>query len=497
MKARLLPPLTKLPKSDLTVAFALDGEAPDPHESLASAVKAARATGDLAAEFRATSSFYPEAKTGTKRLAFVGLGKRKDLTTERLRQVAAIAQARAEACKARTCTLLVGTHDHANLDPEAAGRAVAEGLVLGAYRFQPPSKHPPKHRFGQDVQVGYTGKHRRAFAAGFAQGLIGAEATCWARDLENMAPNLCTPAWMANAAKKLAGRDVKVRVLERADLERHQMGAVLGVTKGSVLPPKLVLLEHAPKRFKRTVCVVGKGLTFDSGGISIKPSAKMDEMRMDMCGAGAVLGLFHAIRHGALADLGLTTRIVGVAICVENMPDAAAQKPGDVVTAMDGTTIEVLNTDAEGRLVLADALAYAKKHYEPAQMLDLATLTGAVITALGHECAGIMGTDSKLVQAVIEAGKAADEPLWELPLWEPHREQMKSKYADLQNINSPGAGNGTIAGAAFLSYFVEGTAWAHLDIAGTAWDQRTRDYYKGGAAGTAVRTLVQWVRAQP
>jgi leucyl aminopeptidase len=241
------------------------------------------------------------------------------------------------------------------------------------------------------------------------------------------------------------------------------------------------------------VAVVGKGLTFDSGGISIKPAAKMDEMRYDMCGGAAVLGLFHAIRAGALRDA-RRLRVVGVVAAVENMPDADAQRPGDVVRACDGTTIEVLNTDAEGRLVLADALAWCKQQYEPDRIVDLATLTGACVVALGHEASGLFGNDQALIDELIEAGRRADEPLWQLPLWPAHREQMKSRFADLRNINSPNDGGGAIAGAAFLAGFVDGTPWAHLDIAGTAWEGRVRDYWRCGATGVGVRTLLQFLR---
>ena len=495
MKARVLPVPAKLPKCTLVCGFVFDGETPELHADLRIAIARAHATGDLLGEFRSVSLFHQGTRDPVQRLGFVGLGKRKDLTTERLRQVAALAQGRAEAQKIEHFVLLVGADDHGHIEPADAGRAIAEGLILGAYKYQAPSKTKPKSRHAQRCDVIYLGKAARAFEAGFEVGCIGADATVYARDLENLPANLCTPTFLAKEAKKLAGGAIKVRVLEKKDMERLKMGALLGVTKGTEEPPKLVVLEYVPKRYKKTVCIVGKGLTFDSGGISIKPSAKMDEMRMDMCGAGAVLGLFHALGNGGLVGAAQGTRIVGIAVCAENMPDANAQRPGDVVTAIDGHTIEVLNTDAEGRLVLADALTFAKREFEPDQMIDLATLTGAVITALGHECAGIMGTDQKVVKALIAAGKQADEPLWELPLWEPHKEQMRSKFADLQNINGGGHGNGTIAGAAFLAFFVEGTPWAHLDIAGTAWDQRVRDYYKGGAAGTAVRMLLQWVRS--
>jgi leucyl aminopeptidase len=215
-------------------------------------------------------------------------------------------------------------------------------------------------------------------------------------------------------------------------------------------------------------------------------------MRYDMCGAGAVLGLFHALRHGALAGHRSRRNLVGVIAAAENMPSHVAQKPGDVVRAMDGHTIEVLNTDAEGRLVLCDAIAYAKRFHAPEQIVDLATLTGAVVVALGHEAAAVMGNDQRLIDALIAAGRRADEPLWQLPLWDCHKEQMKSKFADLANINGPQHGNGSIAGGAFLSYFAGDTPWAHLDIAGTAYGGIAKDYYKGGAAGTAVRTLLHW-----
>jgi leucyl aminopeptidase len=319
----------------------------------------------------------------------------------------------------------------------------------------------------------------------------------FARDLENRPANLCTPTALAKAAQQLGGRGgrLRVKVLDQRAMQRLGMGALLGVARGSTEPARFIVLEYRVPRSKSTVCVIGKGLTFDTGGISIKPAAKMDEMRYDMCGAGAVLGLFHALQHGGLDGASPRSNIVGLIAATENCIGPDAQKPGDVVTAMDGHTIEVLNTDAEGRLVLADAICYAKRFHRPAQIVDLATLTGAVVTALGHEVAGIMGNDQKLCDALIDAGRAADEPLWQLPLWECHRDQVKSKFADLANINGPQHGNGSIAGGAFLSFFAGDTPWVHLDIAGTAYGGLSKDYQRGGAAGTAVRTLLHWVRS--
>ena len=375
--------------------------------------------------------------------------------------------------------------------------AIGEGLVLGAYRYEPPRKDKPKKRHGQRCAVAPVGLAKRdeaEFARGLKLGTLSAQGTVFARDLENQPANILTPAAMANHAKKLAGGRLSVKVLDEKAMAKLNMNALLGVSRGSKLPAKLIVFEYKTPGAKGNVAVLGKGLTFDSGGISIKPSARMDEMRYDMCGAGAVMGLFHALSNGALGTHKPKKNIIGIIAAAENMPDADAQRPGDVVTAMDGQTIEVLNTDAEGRLVLADAICYAKKFYKPEKMCDLATLTGAVVVALGHEMAGITGTDQKLIDELIDAGEAADEPLWQLPLWQCHKDQMKSKFADLANINSPGHGNGSTAGGAFLSYFAGDTPWAHLDIAGAAYGCLAKDYYKSGASGTAVRTLLHWIR---
>ncbi|MEQ1631595.1 MAG: leucyl aminopeptidase [Planctomycetota bacterium] len=478
------------PKSELTVVFAVDGAAGALPGALKDAFEQAKKTGDLKDEARAQCVFHPSK--GPARLGCISLGKSAEIDTERLRRCAAIAQAMAEDRGVRSFELVLTSASISKVAPEAAGAAIAEGLVLGAYRYQPPKKNPPKPRKGHECTIVFLGAEPKSFASGLARGERAALATNYARDLENMAGNLCTPTVLANAAKKLAGNGVRVKVLGQAAMTRLKMGALLGVAKGSSEPAKFVVLEYGKASTKDVVCVIGKGLTFDSGGISIKPAAKMDEMRYDMCGAGAVLGLFHALKHGAMAGTKSKRRIVGLIAAAENMVGPDAQKPGDIVRAMDGHTIEVLNTDAEGRLVLCDAIAYAKKFHAPKQIVDLATLTGAVVVALGHEVAGVLGNDQKLIDSLLKAGKAADEPLWQLPLWDVHKDQMKSKFADLANING-GQGGGTIAGAAFLSFFAGDTPWAHLDIAGTAWGGISKDYYRSGASGTAVRTLLAFL----
>ncbi|MBK8977346.1 MAG: leucyl aminopeptidase [Planctomycetes bacterium] len=395
MKIRSEPFGSSLSRVELAIAFAPERGSPDLGPALADAVERCKNTGDVTGAPRSFALFHrPDgARSEPKRLGFVGIGKPKEMTSESLRRAAAVAQARAEDAGVASFELLVTEADHGEVGAFDAGLAVAEGIALGAYRYEPPRKEKPKPRKAQAAAVRYAGTRAADFDKGLKLGVLTAAATVFARDIENLPGNIANPARLAQEAKKLGGAKIAVKVLEKRDMERLKMGALLGVARGSAEAPKLILLDYAPAGAKRTVCVVGKGLTFDSGGISIKPSAKMDEMRYDMCGAGAVLGLFHAIGKGALAGARGRTRIIGIVAAAENMPDAAAQKPGDVVRAMDGTTIEVLNTDAEGRLVLADALAYAVKEYAPERIVDLATLTGAVIVALGHEAAGIMGND--------------------------------------------------------------------------------------------------------
>jgi leucyl aminopeptidase len=485
-------------RGDAVFVFAVDGSTPDAGAALQGAVAAAKATGDLKTEFRHVAVFHQPAKAACRRLVVVGLGALAQLDGERLRRAAALAQGKAAELGVASFSLLVPSAVVAKLGAHHAGLVVAEGLHLGAYRYEPPRQQPAKPAAAMAAvvaTVGAASKDERAFGAGVALGGIAAAATVFARDLENRPANLCTPSSLAKAAQRLAGGRLKVKVLDRRQCAALGMGSFLGVARGATEPPKFVVLEYRVPGAKQNVCVVGKGLTFDTGGISIKPAAKMDEMRYDMCGAGAVLGLFHALRHGGLGGHAPKYNVIGLIAATENAVGPDAVKPGDVITAMDGRTIEVLNTDAEGRLVLADAICYGKKFYQPKQIVDLATLTGAVVVALGHEVAGIMGNDQKLCDALIAAGKQADEPLWQLPLWDCHKEQMKSKFADLANINGGQYGNGSIAGGAFLSFFAGDTPWVHLDIAGTAYGGIAKDYYRSGAAGTAVRTLLHWVRS--
>ena len=319
-----------------------------------------------------------------------------------------------------------------------------------------------------------------------AEGVALANGCELTKTLGNLPPNICTPTYLANTAKKLA-KDwhLKVEVLERKQMEALKMGSLLAVAKGSVEPPKLIVLTYSGGKAKDApVVLVGKGITFDSGGISLKPGEAMDEMKYDMCGAGSVLGTIRAI-----AEMGLKLNVVGVIPTCENMPAGNAVKPGDIVTSMSGQTIEILNTDAEGRLILCDALTYSER-FKPAAVVDIATLTGACVIALGHVNSGLFSNDDALAGELIAASKTANDPAWRMPLDDDYQELIKSNFADMANIG--GRPGGSITAACFLSRYTKSYQWAHLDIAGTAWKSGAAK----GATGRPVPLLAAFLKAR-
>jgi leucyl aminopeptidase len=419
------------------------------------------------------------------RVLLIGLGEEGD--PEKVRRAAAIAVKKAEGIRAPRVTFWVAPKlERALGGAEAVGSALAEGAVMGSYsctRFKSKAKKPHLTH----LTLCGSAPLRRGGRRGVALGA----ANLFTRDLQNAPGNLMRPRDLVTAARKLARRSPRISctALSEAQMAKLGMGSLLSVSRGSSEPAHLVHLKYRPRgRARGRIAFVGKGLTFDAGGISLKPSAKMHEMKYDMSGGAAVLGLFHA-----LGDLDVPFEVHGLVPASENLPDGKANKPGDIVKAMNGMTIEVLNTDAEGRLILADALTYTVKKVKPDTIVDLATLTGAVVVALGHELSGVMGNDEKLLDALVGAGKTSGELVWPLPLLEVHKKQMKSKVADLRNINA-GQGAGSPTAAAFLSNFVGEIPWAHLDIAGTAWGAEDRDY-QGGPLGTGigVRLLMQYL----
>jgi leucyl aminopeptidase len=324
--------------------------------------------------------------------------------------------------------------------------------------------------------------HKSA-AAGLEQGLAVTHGVSLARDLGNLPPNVCTPSYLAGEARELAKRyRMKATVLGREDMERLGMRTLLSVAQGSAEPPRFITLEYngGPKNVKPVV-LVGKGITFDTGGISIKPAAEMDEMKFDMCGAAAVLGTMKAA-----GEMRLPVNLVGAIPTTENMPGGRATRPGDVVKSLSGQTVEILNTDAEGRLILCDALTYVER-FRPAVVIDIATLTGACVIALGHVATGLFANDEALAHEVVAAGEGACDRVWRLPLWEDYQEQLKSNFADFANIGGRPAG--AVTAACFLSRFASKYKWAHLDIAGTAW----KSGKEKGATGRPVPLLTQFL----
>jgi leucyl aminopeptidase len=322
----------------------------------------------------------------------------------------------------------------------------------------------------------------RKAEAGRTQGAAIAEGMALTKDLGNLPPNVCTPAYLAEQARELAKRyRMKVHVLDRADMEKLGMGSLLSVAQGSRQPPKFIVLEHRGGKSTKPVVLVGKGVTFDTGGISIKPAAEMDEMKFDMSGAGSVLGTMKAV-----GELDLALNVVGLIPATENMPGGQATRPGDIVKSMSGQTVEILNTDAEGRLILCDALTYAER-YEPAAVIDIATLTGACVIALGHVASGLFSNDDALANEILAAADAAHDRAWRMPLWDDYQEQLKSNFADFANIGGRPAGS--VTAACFLARFARKYKWAHLDIAGVAW----RSGKEKGATARPVPLLVQFL----
>jgi len=427
-------------------------------------------------------------KLPTPRVLVAGLGKQSEFNLDAVRDVTGTALRRLRATGASTVATIVHGAGIAGLDPEACAQAIAEGAVMGLYRFDRLKKPEEDQKRIESVTLVESDESKLdALKRGVERGRILGEATNHARDMANEPANLFTPSVMAERAQALAtDAGLECQVLERADMEKMGMGALLGVAVGSVQPPKFIILRHRGDRgSKETMGLLGKGITFDSGGISIKPAAGMEEMKGDMSGGAAVISAMWA-----LAKLKAPVNVTGLIPTTENMPGGAATKPGDVVTAMNGRTIEVINTDAEGRLILADAICYARQE-KLSPIIDVATLTGAMQIALGPAATGFMATDDALAAALVEAGEAAGERMWRFPLIDEYREGLKSDVADLRNTGPrPG---GAITAGLFLKEFAGETPWVHLDIAGAAFSDKDLPYAGKGGVGFGARTLLAYL----
>jgi leucyl aminopeptidase len=444
--------------------------------------------GDFEAKPSQISVIYTRGSLPAKRIALVGLGKHSEFNLEKLRAAFAKALQHLRNLNIKEAA----TSINLNLIPrkkDQVAQAVAEGSLLGLYQYT-PFKTVGREDLKDMEQLNIIADEKDFFLieSAIKKAQIITQAVYFARDLVSAPSNEMTPSIMAQKAREIARRkNVSCKVLDKEKMKEMGMNALLAVASGSNEEPKFIILEYAGgKKSAAPIVLVGKGLTFDSGGISIKPSDKMEEMKSDMSGGAAVMGVIMAT-----ADLQLPLNIIGFIPATENMPGGTAYKPGDILKSYSGKTIEVLNTDAEGRLILADALAYASE-FKPEAVIDVATLTGACIVALGDDVIGMLGTDDKLKSEIDRAAQTTGELVWELPLWESYHELIKSDIADYKN--SSGRSAGTITAAAFLSKFAGDAPWVHLDIAGPAWTNKEKTYIPKGASGVAVRLLVEFLR---
>jgi leucyl aminopeptidase len=463
-----------------TVDKALDG-----------AVTALLREGEFTGKLRQQSVLHAQGRLKSKKVVLAGLGKPEKLTLEGLRQAAGSAAHYARDLRAATIAVAVEGAEQAHIGLPEAAQAIAEGMVLALYRFDKfKTEENDRPEVTAVTLIASNRQQAKAVQQGAEIGRILGESANFARSLVNHPSNEMTPTILAEQARQMAQEcHLKCEILDRKDLEKLSMGLFLGVAQGSEQPPKFIILEHrGGKRGQGNIVFVGKGITFDSGGISIKPADGMERMKYDMSGGAAVIG---ALR--AMALLQAPQNVIGLVPATENLPSGKATKPGDVHRAMNGKTAEIINTDAEGRLILGDALAYAAR-YKPIACVDLATLTGACVVALGHEAIGMMGNaqGEALMERIRKAGTRTGERVWQLPLWDEYLEYVKSDVADVKNVGM-GRAAGTIAGAAFLVKFVDGYPWVHLDIAGTAWADREQPYKPKGGTGVGARLLTQMV----
>ncbi len=442
---------------------------------------------DISGKLKATTLLHTFGKIPAKRLLIVGLGEEKSFDQDRLREVAGLVVKTAKSVKAKKVASILFGLNHPNISEHHVTHSFAEGATMAHYHFdgyglekEPSPSIDQLQLIAKDV----TDELQYGIECGSAYGV----GTNVARDLVNTPGNLMTPTIMAEKAMEIARRyNMEVEILEREEMERLGMGALLAVAQGSEQPPKMIVLKYQGRtKWDDVLGLVGKGLTFDSGGISIKPAANMDLMKTDMGGAAAVLGAMEAI--GRLQP---KVNVLAVVPAAENMPSGSAYKPGDVITSMSGKTIEVLNTDAEGRLALADGITYAKQ-LGAARIIDLATLTGAAVVALGSVTTGTMTNNQDFLDDFMKSAKKAGEKVWQLPAFDEYKEQIKSKIADLKNTGGREAG--TITAGLFVGSFAEDTPWIHLDIAGTAWTDKGNSLNPPGATGAMVRSLVQMAK---
>ena len=481
------PRLSKMDNVYVLAAQSDDGGTyPALPEDLAAIVTRAARRAGFAGRTDEVITFLPDS--GPRKVTLVGLGKECALASSRLRS--AIYSIAKISRKGRD-EKIAAFFPWSTLDGDAhfSTRLISDLLTHSDYRYDNyvtvREDGPPKQiHCTLTVPEGLSPREMKAVKAE-ADALARAVATV--RDLGNAPPNEVTPTRLAERAAEVAKESgISCTIFDRKRIEKLKMGGLLAVNRGSAEEPRFVVMEHKPKKFSKTVCLVGKGITFDSGGISIKPSEKMEEMKYDMCGAATVIGTMQAA-----AQLDIPVRVIGIFASTDNLPSGSAYKPGDIITMMSGKTVEIVNTDAEGRMILGDALHYAKK-FDPDHLIDYATLTGACVVALGSAASGLFSNDSELAQKLIDAGEKVGERLWRMPEWDDYKELIRSEWADMKN--SGGRWGGASTAALFLKEFVDCRSWAHLDIAGTAYVEESARGPRG-ATGAGVRATIQFLQS--
>jgi leucyl aminopeptidase len=489
---------TKL-ETDLLVVFAFAGKKPEDmvlspeaeaiDQSLGGALLSAIHLDKF--EFGVGKTFLLHAQKGVaQRILVAGLGEVKALTVQKLQLAAATIARRAKAVAARSVGVALSSQVLDVFGSSEGAQAFVEGFTLGSYTFLKHKKEAQKkdHTVEEVTLLVSAGK-LNSITEGIAKGSTVAEGVIFARDLVNEPPSFTTPTYLGEVAKGLAKKhkSITCEVFGKTDLERMGMGGLLAIASGSDQEPQFIRLNYKGKS-RKTIALIGKGITFDTGGLSLKPEGSMETMKLDMAGAAAILGVF-----SVLPVIAPDVNVVGLISATENMPGPSAVKPGDIATAMNGKTIEILNTDAEGRVVLADALSYAVSEVKPDAMIDLATLTGACVVALGEEVSGLFASHQELADALLKSARDSGEALWQLPLVEEYREQMKSVVADVKNIGG-GRWGGAITAALFLQEFTDASIpWAHLDIAGPAFAEKDSPLSPWGGTGHGVRLLLKYL----
>ncbi len=439
--------------------------------------------GDFSAEIGATQILYDIVGIKAERVMLLGLGKIDSLDLEGLRKAVSCTTKALSSASIKSADLALLDSLPQTISAYRAARNIIESVGESQYKYTATRSGKIKPSSLKKVSLVVSKDQSKESRQAVTEGSAMAHGVELARNLADLPGNVCTPTYLAKQAKGLQKtHNIKTRIVEEAEMKRLKMGSFLSVSRGSREPAKLIVMEYnGGKKGQKPVVLVGKGLTFDAGGISLKPAGAMDEMKYDMCGGASVFGALVAA-----SEMGLRLNVVGIVPASENLPDGAANKPGDIVTSMLGKTIEILNTDAEGRLILCDALTYAER-FKPVAVVDIATLTGACVVALGEQASGLFSNCDSLAEELDKAGQAAGDRAWRMPVWDAYDKQLKSNFADLANIGGKGAG--AVTAACFLKHFASNFNWAHLDVAGTAW----KSGGEKGATGRPVPLLVEFL----